>query len=456
MERPGEPQAALRVRYAAVALAVGGLAAADGGFFPQSWGWASLGLAWAAAAALLLRRRVELGRPALAMLGLLAAFAAWTLLSVLWSESVPLSALEAERALLYVIALGAFLLLGAPLGSVVAAAVAIGIWNLVAGDGEPVGYDNGVALLAVMGLVLATHRVRFLAAAVVLLPVIVLSGSRGAWLALAVGLGTARLGRGVAVAGVVAALAFGMTIGEPRPDYWEVAFEQARGAPVLGTGAGTFERHWLRDRDEALLAQDAHNLYLETLAEVGPLGLALLLAALAVPLVVRPRIPAATGAYAAFIVHAAVDWDWEQSALVLAALAAAAAALDGPKVPIPKAAALAVTAVLGAVAAFALVGNAAIGRSADAATRGEWDASARWARLARDAAPWAAAPWARLAEAQRTLGDVDGARRSLREALERDPRNPHLWVALTRVTDGAERRAALERAARLNPLGASR
>jgi hypothetical protein len=456
VERAREPQAPLGLRDAAVALAVGGLAAADGGFFPQSWGWASLGLAWAAAAALLLRRRVELGVPALAMLGLLAALAGWTLLSVVWSESVPLSALEAERTLLYVIGLGAFLLLGASPAAVIAATVAIGIWNLVAGDAEPLGYANGLALLAVLGLVLAMHRPRFLVAALVLLPVFFLSGSRGAWLALAAGLLATRLPRAAAVAGVVAAVALGMTIGEPRPDYWRVAFEQARGAPVLGTGAGTFERHWLQDRDEALLAQDAHNLYLETLAELGPLGLALLVGALAVPLVVRSRAPAATGAYAAFVVHAALDWDWEQAALVLAALAAAAAALDGPRVRIPRAAALAGTAVATAAAAIALFGNAAVARSADAAAQSDWEASARWARLARDAAPWAAEPWARLAEAQRTRGDVDDARRSLLAALERDPRDPHLWVALARVTDGAERRAALERAARLNPLGVPR
>ena len=45
-------------------------------------------------------------------------------------------------------------------------------------------------------------------------------------------------------------------------------------APLLGEGAGGFERIWLRDRPELLYVRDAHNLYLETLAEVGPVGLA--------------------------------------------------------------------------------------------------------------------------------------------------------------------------------------
>jgi hypothetical protein len=62
----------------------------------------------------------------------------------------------------------------------------------------------------------------------------------------------------------------------------------------------------------------------ETLAEVGPVGLSLLLAALAVPLVAAVRARACSlaaagaGAYAAFLVHAGLDWDWEMPAVTLA------------------------------------------------------------------------------------------------------------------------------------------
>jgi len=473
VERASQPQAAGRARDAAVAavsaLAVGGLAAADGGYVPQSWGWASLALAWAAAAALLLLRRVELGRAELWTLALLAAFGGWTLLSVLWSESVPLTVLEAERALLYVLALGAFLLLGPSRGltaGVVVAAAAIAVWNLAAGEAEPVGYTNGLALLAALALVVSLGHPALLSAAPLLLVVLVRMDSRGGWLALGVGvLATlaARRGRAavaaVVVAGLAVALTAGMTAGAQRPEYWPAALRQAGGAPVLGTGAGTFERAWLRERESLQVARDAHNLYLETLAELGPLGLALLLAALAVPLAVRSRAPAATGAYAAFLVHAAVDWDWEQAALAVAALGAAAAVLTAGREEarqVPRTPALAVTGVLAAVAAFALAGNALVARSAAAASASDWDASARWARRAATAAPWAAEPWHRLATAHEARGDRRAARAALREALERDPRDADLWVALARVTEGAERRAALERAARLNPLGVVR
>ena len=61
-----------------------------------------------------------------------------------------------------------------------------------------------------------------------------------------------------------------------------------RDEPLLGTGAGSFEAHWFRERSVAFHARDAHNLYLETLAELGPVGLALLLATLALPLLALP------------------------------------------------------------------------------------------------------------------------------------------------------------------------
>ena len=55
-----------------------------------------------------------------------------------------------------------------------------------------------------------------------------------------------------------------------RLDIWESALEDARAHPVLGSGAGTFERWWLEHRDVAHKVRDAHSLYLETLAELGP------------------------------------------------------------------------------------------------------------------------------------------------------------------------------------------
>jgi hypothetical protein len=101
---------------------------------------------------------------------------------------------------------------------------------------------------------------------------------------------------------------------------------------ALGSGAGTFDRYWLHYRTVSSFARDAHSLYLETLAELGPIGLALLLAVLLIPLLALrggrdPLLATAAGAYVAFLVHAGVDWDWEIPAVTLAGLACGSAML---------------------------------------------------------------------------------------------------------------------------------
>ncbi|MDX6427350.1 MAG: hypothetical protein QOD52_2755 [Gaiellaceae bacterium] len=134
----------------------------------------------------------------------------------------------------------------------------------------------------------------------------------------------------VALAGAVAVVTAGAT--EPRGLYYHVAWREFLAHPLLGSGAGTFGHYWLRWGDVGAWggALDAHSLYLETLAELGPIGLCLLGIFLLYPLrraVVHrslPFVPAAAGATIAFLVHAGLDWDWELPAVVVAGLACAA------------------------------------------------------------------------------------------------------------------------------------
>ena len=58
-------------------LAVAGLGAAAGGYFPTSWGWTALAFLWVTALALALRRTVELGISDLVFFGALTLFAGW-------------------------------------------------------------------------------------------------------------------------------------------------------------------------------------------------------------------------------------------------------------------------------------------------------------------------------------------------------------------------------------------
>ncbi len=120
-----------------------------------------------------------------------------------------------------------------------------------------------------------------------------------------------------------------------RYRYWDVALETWADHPVIGIGSGGFIAEWLQERDRLDTSGDAHSLYLETLAELGVVGFALLLAFIAavVVAVVRlhrqaPAVGAGPAAVlAAFAVHAGLDWDWEMPALTLTALLAAAATL---------------------------------------------------------------------------------------------------------------------------------
>jgi O-Antigen ligase len=244
--------------------------------------------------------------------------------------------------------------------------------------------------------------------------------------------------------------------GSSRVDYWRVAWQDFKDHAAIGSGAGSYRRYWTRNRTVPQPARDAHSLYLETLGELGMVGLVLLVAALTVPLgaaiIARgePLTTAALAPYVAYVAHAGQDWDWELPAVTITAVVCAAAllltarrrdvGLSGP-VRIAAATAAAVLAVL-AIGAYA--GN----RELVLAERGSEQSARRAGRLQ----PWSGEPWRLLGEAQLARGDVAGARESFLEGLERDEDEWELWLDLALAVDGRERSSALDRAAELNPL----
>jgi O-antigen ligase len=254
--------------------------------------------------------------------------------------------------------------------------------------------------------------------------------------------------------------------GSGRSDYWRVAWHDYRDHALLGSGAGSYERFWIRDRPNAFYARDAHNLYLETLAELGPVGLVLLLAAIATPLLAavrlrrRPLVAAVAGAYGAFALHAALDWDWEVTGLTLTALLCGAALVlearpnvSGRTLSAPARAAS--LALIGSLVAFVFVvhvGNTTIAEGARAAERGDLARAESHARRAERWLPWSFQPLEVLAQTQLARGDLAGARASLRTALAKDRENWSLWFELAQASRGAARGRALERAHRLAPL----
>jgi tetratricopeptide (TPR) repeat protein len=255
--------------------------------------------------------------------------------------------------------------------------------------------------------------------------------------------------------------------GSGRGDYWQVAWEMVRDEPLLGTGAGSFEAYWLQERPVyfSLPARDAHNLYLETLAELGPIGLALLLATLALPLTALSQArgltlgPAAAGAFVAYLLHAAADWVWEMPVVTLSALFCAAILLASQRPADPawltgkrRLVAVALAAPVLGVALVGHVGNRATAASSAALERGEPDSALAHAQRAIDWAPWSHEPWQLRGEAELFVQDDVAARKSLIHALKLNPENWSTWLDLAVASRGAERVRALAEAERLNPL----
>ncbi len=238
---------------------------------------------------------------------------------------------------------------------------------------------------------------------------------------------------------------------------------------MLGSGPGTYEQYWNQHRPIQHKVRDAHNLYLEVLAELGPLGLALLLLALGTPLAAgvlarsHPLAPLALAGYVAFLVHAAVDWDWEMPAVTIAAFACAAALLaaadrrDLPPLLSPRLrmSAAAVSLVLAVVAFVGVVGSSALAASDRALTKGRYDEAASQARKAARWWRWSPDPWRQLGDAQAESGDEAAARASYRKAISKDGSDWKLWYDLYTYSSGDEAKRALAEARQLNRYAAS-
>jgi len=114
-----------------------------------------------------------------------------------------------------------------------------------------------------------------------------------------------------------------------RIGHWEEALDAFEDNPLKGTGAGTYELTWAKNRDSYFTVRDGHSVYLETLSELGVVGGILLVAMLGGILVglalhARGTQRALWGALftggCVWALHAAQDWVWEANAqLVLVA-----------------------------------------------------------------------------------------------------------------------------------------
>ncbi|MCL2419716.1 MAG: O-antigen ligase family protein [Conexibacteraceae bacterium] len=287
--------------------------------------------------------------------------------------------------------------------------------------------------------------------------------------------------------------------GDGRYQYWVAAVHAYQTRPWGGIGPGTFRFWWASHATVPGPVLNAHSLYMETLAETGFVGLALLLGLFLFVLAVAVRralrehdavriwVAAAAAGFAAFMAAAAVDWVWQMAALVAAALALAAVVLAGrgddhrePTAPIaheadPPAgraksrvprriaawtqrAGIAVTAIAALVAiAIPLAGAIAIRDSQNAAQRGDLAAAYRDALTAEHLQPYAGSPYLQQALVLEAAHELRPAAAAARVATTKEPTDWQIWLTLARIETerGAYHAAvaALDRARRLNPRG---
>ncbi len=251
--------------------------------------------------------------------------------------------------------------------------------------------------------------------------------------------------------------------GTGRALQWRMALDDARENPILGSGAGSYLRYWLEHRPLEGRIRDAHSLYLETLAELGPLGVTFVIALFGIPLLLavrlreRPLVPIAAGALVAYLVHAGVDWDWELPILALVAIACGVAIVGERGEPAPSSRArrlalIATIVLLVPLVAVTTVGNRAQAESTKAFDARDYDRAASEARTAERFAPWSVEPLVLLGRAQAAAGERRSARVTLRRAVAREPQHWRAWLELAAASSGSRREAALDRARALNPL----
>ncbi|MGH3001570.1 MAG: tetratricopeptide repeat protein [Gaiellaceae bacterium] len=272
--------------------------------------------------------------------------------------------------------------------------------------------------------------------------------------------------------------------GSGRWQFWTAAVDQWRAHPFGGGGAGTYGQWWLAHASVPYLVRNAHSLFLETLGELGVVGLLLLVATFVIGLGVavkrattlrepqqRAAVAALLGVVVAWLVSASLDWVWQIPAVTVVVFVAFGL-LTGPATATPlgdvrrgtvrgaRSFGLGVAAFIAGwlvLACTAVPWFAAmkISESQREARQGNGAAAAAAAIAAKGIEPWASTPYLQLALVSEQAGDTAAARAWIGNAIDRSDNSWQLWLVAARLDTkaGFESRARRElaRAVALNP-----
>jgi hypothetical protein len=261
---------------------------------------------------------------------------------------------------------------------------------------------------------------------------------------------------------------------EGRFALWKIAVNAYREDRLRGSGAGTYALRWDRERERGGHVLNAHSLYVETLGELGLVGLVLLAVTLALILgafAFRARGPD-RALFAALLacgfagaLHAGDDWDWEMPATTLWLFAFGGAALSRPRRRRRRRpwseVRHRVIRVLGTAACIGLailparlaLSQARLDAAVAMLQRGDCADAREEARAALAAIEARPVAHAVIAYCDMEAGRYRAAAGALEHARRLDPLNweTHYSLAIARAGAGLDPAAAARRAAQLNP-----
>ncbi len=275
--------------------------------------------------------------------------------------------------------------------------------------------------------------------------------------------------------------------GSGRWQFWSAAVDQWESHPVIGNGAGSYESWWLKHAKIFFPARNAHSLYLQSLGELGVVGLLLTLGfaiggigtgvmrSLRSSGEERVALAALTASFTAYAVAAGIDWMWELTAVTVFALIPLALLsgvarnsrdslkivdANGPSQGRRWRFGLGVSALVGiwlliCAQGIPLFAALRIKDSEAAVDRGNGAAAINAAMDAKNLQPWASSPYLQLALVYEREGLNTEAHKWIKSAIRRDPQNWLLWYKAASIEvkmgDAAEASKSLGRAYSLNP-----
>jgi O-antigen ligase len=247
---------------------------------------------------------------------------------------------------------------------------------------------------------------------------------------------------------------FASSSGNGRYQLWQAAVDANQTDPVKGIGPGTYEYFWAQHGKLPGFVVNAHSLYLESLGELGIVGLILIVSFLTWVLATgairafsasrdRTVYAGATAAAAAFAVAAGVDWVWQIAVIPVALLLLAGAILRSRRRssevaiterPLAARLIMAGVALIGLVAiAIPLASTEAVRASQEQFRSQNLTGALDEARTADNLQPYSATASLQEALVLEAQGNFDEALAAAKSAASEGSADWRNWLVLSRI-----------------------